>query len=106
MSSKIKRILFLALLVKILPVYTYTDAGSVSFSLKKLLVLKEKNGFLACVYIDVETCDKLDEGCAIVSGVNNYDEMKIAKIIKLSEEAKTLEVSIGDTGEQTLAKFR
>lgn len=105
--SKIQRILLLALLVQILPAYADTNTGSISFSLKKqLLVIKEENGVLACAYIDVDTCDKLDEACAIVSGVNNHDEMKIAKIIKLSEAAKNLGVKIGDTGEQALAKFR
>ena len=72
---------------------------------KPLLVIKEEKGFLACAYINVETCNKTGEACAIVSGVKNHDEMKFAKIIALSEKAKVLGVNLGDTGQVALDKF-
>ena len=82
------------------------EIKGVDFPLEKqLLVIKEENGFLACAYIDVETCNKLGEACAIVSGVNNYDDMKIAKVIKASEAAQKLGVMVGDTGSVALEKF-
>lgn len=44
------------------------------FQLKKpLLIMTEEKGFLACGYINVETCNKTGEACAIVTGVSNYD---------------------------------
>jgi len=74
------------------------------FQLKKpLLVMTEEKGFLACGYINVETCNKTGEACAIVTGVNNYDEMKVAKIVIASEAAIALGIGPGMTGAAALA---
>jgi uncharacterized protein YunC (DUF1805 family) len=73
---------------------------------KPLLIIKEKNGFLACAYINPETCNKTGEACAIVSGVNNYEEMKKAKIIAVSASAEKLGVKIGDLGQNALEIFK
>jgi uncharacterized protein YunC (DUF1805 family) len=73
---------------------------------KPLLIIKGKNGFLACAYINPETCNKTGEACAIVSGVNDYDDMKKAKIIAVSESAERLGVKVGDLGQKALEKFR
>lgn len=72
---------------------------------RPLLILQNSKGFLACAYINVETANKTGEACAIVSGVNNYDEMKKAKIIAVSNAASALGVKIGDSGESALTKF-
>jgi uncharacterized protein YunC (DUF1805 family) len=74
--------------------------------LKPLLIIKEKNGFLACAYINPVTCNKTGEACAIVSGVNSYDDMKKAKIIAVSESAEKLGVKVGDPGQRALEKFK
>jgi uncharacterized protein YunC (DUF1805 family) len=73
---------------------------------KPLLIIKEKNGFLACAYINPETCDKTGEACAIVSGVNSHDDMKKAKVNAASKAALELGVNIGDTGEEALKKLK
>jgi uncharacterized protein YunC (DUF1805 family) len=73
---------------------------------KPLLVIKKRNGFLACAYINPETCNKTGEACAIVSGVNDYDDMKKAKIIAVSESAEKLGIKIGETGQEALNKFK
>jgi uncharacterized protein YunC (DUF1805 family) len=73
---------------------------------KPLLIIKERKGFLACAYINAETCNKTGEACAIVSGVNNHDEMKNAKVIAISKSAETLGINIGDTGVEALEKMR
>ena len=72
---------------------------------KQLLIIKETNGFLACAYINVETCNKTGEACAIVSGVNTHDEMKLAKIVAVSEKAKELGIDVGDSGQSALDKM-
>jgi len=74
------------------------------FQLRKpLLIMTEEKGFLACGYINVETCNKTGEACAIVTGVNNYDEMKAAKIVTASEAAIALGIGPGMTGATALA---
>ena len=73
---------------------------------RPLLILQEDNGFLACAYINVETCNKTGEACAIVSGVNNHEEMKQAKVIAVSESAHRLGVRVGDSGSLALEKMR
>jgi uncharacterized protein YunC (DUF1805 family) len=69
---------------------------------KPLLVIKEKKGFLACAYINPETCNKTGEACAIVSGVNSYDDMKRARIIAVSLPAEKLGIKVGDLGQEAL----
>lgn len=55
-----------------------------------LLVIYNKIGFLACGYIDVNTCNKLGDVAAIVRGVKTFDQMLDAQIVSLSEKAKEL----------------
>jgi uncharacterized protein YunC (DUF1805 family) len=74
------------------------------FQLKKpLLIMTGPKGFLACGYIDVETCNKTGEACAIVTGVDNYDEMKAAKIVGVSQAAAELGIMPGMDGAAALA---
>ena len=77
------------------------------FELKRpLLVMKGSNGFLACGYINSETCNKTEEACAIVSGVNNFEDMKKSLIVAVSKAAEAMGIKVGDTGESALAKFQ
>lgn len=77
------------------------------FELKRpLLVMKAPKGFLACGYINPETCNKTEEACAIVSGVSDFEDMKKAKIVAVSSLAIQLGINIGDTGESALMKMQ
>jgi uncharacterized protein YunC (DUF1805 family) len=71
-----------------------------------LLIIKGAKGFLACGYINVETCNKTGEACAIVTGVKNHDAMLVAEIKAVSIEAAKLGVRVGMKGEETLEIFR
>jgi len=76
------------------------------FELKRpLLIVKGKNGFLACGYINPETCNKTDEACAIVTGVSTYEDMYKASVVAASKKALELGVSVGDSGESALTKM-
>lgn len=76
------------------------------FELKKpLLIVKTKHGFLACGYINVETCNVTEEACAIVKGVNSYDDMYKASVVAVSNKASELGIKIGDSGELALSKM-
>jgi uncharacterized protein YunC (DUF1805 family) len=81
-------------------------AEKLRFELKRpLLIVKNKNGFLACGYINVETCNKTEEACAIVTGVSSYDDMYRASVVAVSQKALDLGVKIGDSGESALKKM-
>jgi uncharacterized protein YunC (DUF1805 family) len=71
-----------------------------------LLIIKGAKGFLACGYINCETCNKTGEACAIVTGVKTHDEMLNAEIKAVSTEAARLGVRVGMKGEEALEIFR
>ena len=72
---------------------------------KPLLIVSGSRGFLACGYINPDTCDRTGEACAIVTGVGSFEEMLSATVVSVSEAARELGVSVGDTGESALGKF-
>lgn len=72
---------------------------------RPLLVMKAPNGFLACGYINPTTCDATGEACAIVRGVNSYDDMLNADVVAVSAAAAMLGVQIGDKGGAALKAF-
>ncbi|WP_459203503.1 YunC family protein (plasmid) [Ralstonia pseudosolanacearum] len=90
------------------------DAGAIQdhieylqFELSRpLLVMKAPKGILGCGYINVETCNKTGEACAIVTGVNSFDDMRKAKVVAVSNKATDLGVTVGETGESALDKLR
>jgi uncharacterized protein YunC (DUF1805 family) len=71
-----------------------------------LLIVKGKKGFLACGYVNVETCNKTGEACAIVTGVKDHSAMLTAEIKAVSQEAEKIGVTVGMTGEEALERFR
>jgi uncharacterized protein YunC (DUF1805 family) len=73
---------------------------------KPLLVMKAPNGILGCGYINVETCNKTGEACAIVTGVNSFDDMRKAKVVAVSNKAIELGIQLGDSGQEALDKMR
>ena len=82
------------------------NTENLRFDLKKpLLIVKAKQGFLACGYINVETCNVTEEACAIVKGVNSYEDMYKASVVAVSNKASELGIKIGDSGELALSKL-
>lgn len=82
------------------------NTENLRFDLKKpLLIVKAKQGFLACGYINVETCNVTEEACAIVKGVNSYEDMYKASVVAVSNKASELGIEIGDSGELALSKL-
>ena len=71
-----------------------------------LLIIKGAKGFLACGYINCETCNKTGEACAIVTGVKTHDEMLHAEVKAVSTEAARLGVRVGMKGKEVLKIFR
>jgi uncharacterized protein YunC (DUF1805 family) len=42
---------------------------------------------------------------ALISGVNNYDEMLEASIVTVSNEASKIGIAVGDTGADAIEKM-
>ena len=72
---------------------------------RPLLIIEAERGMLACGYLNVETFNKTGEAAAIVTGVSNYDEMRAASVVAVSDAAGDLGVGIGDLGAAALEKF-
>ncbi len=68
-------------------------------------MIKANNGVLGCGYFNVATFNKTGEVFALVSGVNNYDEMLEASIVTVSNEASNIGIAIGDTGADAIQKM-
>lgn len=90
------------------------DAGAIQEHLellqfdlaRPLLVMKAPKGILGCGYINVETCNKTGEACAIVTGVTTFDDMRKAKVVATSNKAVELGIQVGETGQAALDKLR
>ncbi|MEP2652733.1 MAG: DUF1805 domain-containing protein [Paraglaciecola sp.] len=71
-----------------------------------LLTVQGEKGLLACAYVDVGTCEKTGEACAIVSGVKTHSDMLSRPIVALSSAAKALGVKKGMLGSEALDILR
>jgi uncharacterized protein YunC (DUF1805 family) len=71
-----------------------------------LLTIQGEKGVLACGYINVSTCEKTGEACAIVSGVKTHTDMLTKPVIALSPAATALGVELGMSGAQVLEILR
>ncbi len=60
-----------------------------------LIVVKAKNGYIACSYIDKQTAEKVGDIAAFVSGVKNLDDLKKAKIREATTWAEDLGIREG-----------
>jgi len=60
-----------------------------------LIVVKAKNGYIACSYIDKETAEKVGDIAAFVSGVKELEDLKKAKIRHATSWAEDLGIREG-----------
>lgn len=71
-----------------------------------LMTIQGAKGLLACGYVNVSTCDKTGEACAIVTGVGDYEQMLGKPVVAVSKAASKLGVVLGMSGEQALELMR
>ena len=67
-----------------------------------ILLIKARLGLLACGYIKIEIANKVGDVCAIVTGVKTNEDMLLAKVVALSEEAAKLGIEKDMTGKEAL----
>ena len=71
-----------------------------------LLTIQGEKGLLACAYINIATCDKTGEACAIVSGVKTHEEMLSKLVVGVSKAASELGIVPGMSGAEALELLR
>jgi uncharacterized protein YunC (DUF1805 family) len=72
---------------------------------RPLLIMRSAKGFLACGYINIETCNRTEDACALVNA-GNFEDMKKALVVAVSRQAEALGIQVGDTGESALLKMQ
>ncbi|MGV8176346.1 MAG: YunC family protein [Candidatus Bilamarchaeaceae archaeon] len=60
-----------------------------------LIIIRAKNGYVACSYINKETAEKVGDIAAFVSGVKTVDDVMRAKIRDVTTWAEDLGVREG-----------
>ncbi|MBD3205281.1 DUF1805 domain-containing protein [Candidatus Bathyarchaeota archaeon] len=63
--------------------------------LPPLILIKGDRGFVMCGYLNLEVAEKLEATAAIVSGVNNFDDVLNAKIKSATTKANELGLEPG-----------
>ena len=77
-------------------------AYSIPTSNTNILIIGAEKGFLGCGYLNVEIANKVNDVCAIVTGVKTPDDMLGAKVVGVSNAAAKLGVKEGMTGKEAL----
>ena len=60
-----------------------------------LIVVRAKNGYIACSYINKQTAEKIGDIAAFVSGVKNFDDFMRAKIRQTTIWAENIGIREG-----------
>jgi uncharacterized protein YunC (DUF1805 family) len=60
-----------------------------------LIVVKAKNGYIACSYIDKQTAEKVGDIAAFVSGIKEIEDLRKAKIRHTTTWAEELGIREG-----------
>ena len=77
-------------------------AYSIPTTNTNVLIIGAEKGFLACGYLNVEVANKVNDVCAIVTGVKTPDDMLEAKVVAVSNAASKLGVKEGMSGKEAL----
>ena len=81
------------------------QAGVMDIFGVNILLIKSGHGALGCGYINLAAAEKFGHALAIVSGVNDYDDMLNAEVKSVSSAAAALGVTAGISGKEALLKM-
>lgn len=80
-------------------------AYSIPTTNTNILIIGAEKGFLGCGYLKVEIADKVNDVCAIVTGVKTPNDMLDAKVIAVSKAASDVGITEGMTGKEALIRM-
>jgi uncharacterized protein YunC (DUF1805 family) len=66
------------------------------------LLISAKRGYIMCGYLNMETAEKLGDAACIVTGVDTFEDVLKAEVVKVSESARILGCKEGMTGKEAL----
>jgi uncharacterized protein YunC (DUF1805 family) len=69
------------------------------------VVVRAKNGFVMCGYMNLETAEKLGDAACVVRGVKTVDDLLNAKVVAVTKKAESFGIKIGITGKEALEKL-
>jgi uncharacterized protein YunC (DUF1805 family) len=70
-----------------------------------LVLVKAKNGFIMCGYLDINTANKLNQAACVVRGVGSIEEMLKKEVSEISSLAVKYKIKKGMTGREALLKL-
>lgn len=62
---------------------------------KNLIIIKGKNGYIACGYLDLGVANKFNEVAIKISGVSNIKEALLAQVDSCTKDAKKMGIYKG-----------
>ncbi len=77
-------------------------AYSIPTTNTSVLIISAPKGILGCGYLKVDVANRVNDVCAIVTGVKTTDDMLGAKVVAVSEAAAQLGIKEGMTGKEAL----
>jgi len=77
-------------------------AYSIPTTTTNILIIGAKKGFLGCGYLNVEVANRVNDVCAIVTGVKTPEDMLDAKVVGVSKAASDLGIKEGMPGREAL----
>ena len=77
-------------------------AYSIPTTNTNVLIIGAEKGFLGCGYLNVEVANKVNDVCAIVTGVKTPDDMLETKVVAVSNAAAELGIKEGMSGKEAL----
>lgn len=70
-----------------------------------LIMVKAKNGFIMCGYLDIATSGKLGDCACVVRGVSSLKEILKKEVTDLTKAARVKKIKKGMTGLQALLRM-
>jgi uncharacterized protein YunC (DUF1805 family) len=70
-----------------------------------LVLVKGKNGFVMCGYLNVEAAEKMGEAAAVVKGVKTVDDLLKASVAAATTAAQSRGIEVGMTGKEALRRL-
>ncbi|WP_346859238.1 DUF1805 domain-containing protein [uncultured Draconibacterium sp.] len=77
-------------------------AYSIPTSNTFVLIIGAEKGILGCGYLNIDVANRVNDVCALVTGVKTPADMLSAKVVAVSEAASKLGIKEGITGKEAL----
>lgn len=70
-----------------------------------LVIAVAPKDLVMCGYLDISVAQKIGDAACVVTGVESVEELLEKPVVKLTQQAKALGISLGVSGRQALEKM-